>query len=233
MDTTRLSGAIRASFEAISGRTADDFLAEAAAAEPSLGGLDLAGITAVTRDTINTARRDAVCGAVVRRYQEGPRDVWGPVLLEMLAPALVTRARQFKPVPPAICIEDIEQQLIFELLSLASQESITSGSRWVDQRLVLGAGKKVSRWIRRAVAQQAESLEQHLELEHSTARPEFDELEDLVGGQVSRADVHLVYTAKVRGHSLREVALRSGIPYKTLLDRVRRARLRLAEGLAA
>jgi hypothetical protein len=233
METSAFSKRIRVAFLDASSRADGAILEAAWAAEPAIAGMGFKVLAEITRDPINVAQRDAACLAVVRNYQNGPRNIWGPVLLEMFAPALVRRMCSFSAVPPRIQAGDIEQQMLLEILVSAERGWIVPGQKWVDQRLVKGAGKRVSRWLRRAVNESVESIEEHLDLTYEDERDEIDELEDLGGPNVRSEDLLLVYRAKARLEPLSQLARERGVSYKTLSAQLCRARARLRGDLAA
>jgi len=233
METSSFSKRIRVAFLDASSGVDPAILQTAWAAEPAIAGMGFKALAEITRDTINVAQHDAACIAVVRSYQNGPRNIWGPVLLEMLAPALVRRMCSFSAVPPRIQAGDIEQQMVLEILVSAERGWIVPGQQWVDQRLVKGAGKRVSRWLHRALNESLESIEEHLDLTYEDERDEIDELEDLGGPNVRSEDLLLVYRAKARLEPLSQLASERGVSYKTLSAQLCRARARLRRDLAA
>src|SRR5713226_9431975 len=74
------------------------------------------------RDSINgrPAEHNLVLAEIVCAYRAGPRQLWGPVLLDLLAPALLRRLQRLREVLPAIDNDEIRQQLVLELLHAAA-----------------------------------------------------------------------------------------------------------------
>ncbi|HUY99459.1 MAG TPA: hypothetical protein VMU89_03850 [Thermomicrobiaceae bacterium] len=91
--------------------------------------------------------RDRIVEAVVRAYRIGQRQLWGPVLLEMLGPQLTEAVQQFGILAPLVDGDDLGQQLVLEVLSAAATVPIPEGARWVEQRLLRRAGFNLARWL--------------------------------------------------------------------------------------
>jgi hypothetical protein len=82
------------------------------------------------RDPINTGavERNRLLAQIVCAYRTGPKQRWGPVLLDLLAPTLVLMLQGLRPVPPVIEEEEIRQQLVAEALrSVATVPLLESG----------------------------------------------------------------------------------------------------------
>ena len=91
--------------------------------------------------------RDRILEAIVRAYRIGNRQLWGPVLLEVLAPQLTEAVQQFGILAPLVDSEDLGHQLVLEVLSAAATVPIPEGARWVEQRLLRRAGFTLARWL--------------------------------------------------------------------------------------
>src|SRR6266702_4026638 len=74
--------------------------------------------------------------AAVLAYRAGPRGVWGPVLLELLAPALIARLRRLRPQFPVLDSDDIRQQLVLELLAAATTVPLPEQPAMLRRRLI-------------------------------------------------------------------------------------------------
>ena len=96
-----------------------------------------------------TGERDRLLIAVVTAYRAGDRQVWAAVLLDLLAPALLSRLAAFRVHSNSIDAADLRQQLVVELLGAAASMPLPSGARFVERRLVLRAGQGVRRWLQR------------------------------------------------------------------------------------
>ena len=118
-------------------------------AEVSLG--DRANLVRRVRATSNegSGERDRLLAEIVLAYRKGDRQVWGPVLLDLLTPALLKRLKRYLPEEPVVDLEDIRQQLVVELLHAAATMPFPPGADFVERRLVLRAGQGVRRWLSR------------------------------------------------------------------------------------
>lgn len=149
---------------------------EALATQPLevLEGLDT---EASAEDAVRQARsrqvslqtRDHILEAVVRAYRIGHRQLWGPVLLEILGPQLAESIQQFRILAPLVDSEDLAQQLVLEVLSAASTVPIPAGARWVEQRILRRAGFNVARWLFRQIrlVRAAVNLDSRLVSQHA------------------------------------------------------------------
>jgi hypothetical protein len=142
------------------GATAE--LEVAAAGEPALRGLELDQLPRLAHSRhVALDRQDQVLAATLRAFRAGPASLWGPVMLEMLAPALVKLASRTLPVLPAIDEEDIQQQVIYEALRAGATMPLPPDCRFVQARLVKLANKRLRRWLAHELRRQ----ERHLSLE--------------------------------------------------------------------
>jgi hypothetical protein len=96
---------------------------------------------------VSLQTRDRILEAIVRAYRIGHRQLWGPVLLEILGPQLAEAVQQFHVLAPLVDSEDLGQQLVLEVLSAAATVPIPEGARWVEQRLLRRAGFTLARWL--------------------------------------------------------------------------------------
>ena len=121
------------------------------------GELDL---LARARDSLyrSRAERDRLLAGIVLAYQRGPRQLWAPVLLDLIAPALVDSVRRFRPQPPFADEDDVRQQLVFELLRAAAQMPVHPYGRRMRLRLISQARKEVIRWLDREAVRQGRQL---------------------------------------------------------------------------
>src|SRR5207248_5974386 len=127
---------------------------------PSLG--DAKVLRARARDvSITPADRDQVLRSLVYAYRMGPKPLWGPLLLELLAPAIMARIVTFKIVEPAITSEDIRHQLLIEVLEAAATMPMPEDARYVERRILLRAAQRVSRWLAREQRRQARQTHSH------------------------------------------------------------------------
>src|SRR5712691_2101571 len=64
-------------------------------------------------------RRPLVMAAVLA-YRSESRQLWGPVLLDLMAPTILASLRRLRELPPVMGAEDLRQNLILEVLSAAA-----------------------------------------------------------------------------------------------------------------
>ena len=103
------------------------------------------------RDSLNRtpAERNQIVARIVAAYRAGPRQLWAPVLLDLLAPALIESLQGFRTEPPLADEEEIRQQLVLEVLRAARRMPIHDHGRQMKIRLVTRASREVIRWLER------------------------------------------------------------------------------------
>ncbi len=113
-------------------------------------------LLARARDSSNAGRRERgrSLRAIVDGYRAGPRELWGSVLLDLLAPALLARLQRLRTELPVIDEEDIRQQLVFELLRAAARMPLPSEDRYLKTALIARANQGVCRWLAREARRQ-------------------------------------------------------------------------------
>src|SRR5260370_18821307 len=104
------------------------------------------------------AERDRLLTEIVAAYRAGPRQVWGPVILDLLAPALVELLPLLRPQPPVVDQEEIRQQLVMEALRAAAVMPIHAGGRATKVRILARASKYVVRLVVREGSRQRRQL---------------------------------------------------------------------------
>jgi hypothetical protein len=224
---------IRQSFEDMKRAVGDRQPSDLSPMEMPLRGHSWESIAELPKDTFNSVELDAVYAAVVRSYQRGQRSLWAPLLLEMLAPAILQKLDTlFSDVPEADA-EDIEQQLVLEVLRWASRLRTPDDLRFVDGTILLRATERTARWLRRTRRRQPEALAAHPGLEYDYRRAELDELNDICGGSVRREDVVLLYRFDIWHEPVERLAREQGVPPATMLWRFWRTRQRLRTLLAS
>ena len=92
------------------------------------------------------AERDQALAAIVVKYRAGSRRLWAPVLLYLLAPALLECLQGLREELPVAHEEDLRQQLVVELLHLAATLPLRDG-RYLKRRLLRRANQAVRRWL--------------------------------------------------------------------------------------
>ena len=125
----------------------------------------------VRNPEVSLSERDRIIAATVRGYRSGgPSPLWGAVLLEMLAPALIEELTSFEPFEGMTMVdEDHGQQLILEALASALVVPLRPKARFVDRRVV-----------RRAVWQLLRPLDREYQRRNHWARFASDEVEKIV-----------------------------------------------------
>ncbi len=82
-------------------------------------------------------------------YRAGPTQIWGPVVLDLLAPAMLAMLQGFEPVPPVIDEEEIRQQLLLEVLRAAVCIPLRPAGRLTRFRVMSRARTGMLRWLAR------------------------------------------------------------------------------------
>jgi hypothetical protein len=95
------------------------------------------------------AERNRLLAEIVAAYRIGPPKLWGPVILDLLAPGLVEIVQLCRAEPPAMDEPEIRQQLVMETLRAVSTIPIHNGGRNTKARLLARAYKYVVRWLER------------------------------------------------------------------------------------
>lgn len=103
--------------------------------------------------------REAALMELVIAYRTGSKRAWAPLLLEAMAPALLQQLPRYRPVVPTIDEEDLSQQFLSEALEVAGSMSLPKDPRYLQRKIVLAAGKRLVRRLRREAARQARQVE--------------------------------------------------------------------------
>jgi len=93
--------------------------------------------------------RRALVMAAVLAYRSESRQVWGPVLLDLMAPAILASLRRLREEPPVMDTEDLRQHLILEVLSAAAEMPLPATPSYMRRRLMARANQAVRRWLER------------------------------------------------------------------------------------
>ena len=101
--------------------------------------------------TRSMEERDVTLREAVQAYRRGPRNKWGPVVLELLAPAILVRLGLFEELPPVISLEDLRQQLVVEVLDAAAHMPLPDNARYIKHRLMRRAAKRMTRLLAREI----------------------------------------------------------------------------------
>ena len=92
---------------------------------------------------------------LVKLYRTGPRQIWAPVLLDVLASGLLARLRRLRIEPPFMDEEDLRQQLVAELLEAAAGMPLPRYPVFLRRRLLDRANQRVRRSLARERRRQA------------------------------------------------------------------------------
>ena len=101
--------------------------------------------------TRSIEERDVTLREAVQAYRRGPRSKWGPVVLELLAPAIMVRLGLFEEQWPVIGLDDLRQQLVVEVLDAAAHMPLPDNARYIKQRVMRRAAKRMTRWLAREI----------------------------------------------------------------------------------
>ena len=160
---------------------------------------------------------------LLEAYRIGPKQRWSGLLVERLGPWLTAARRQLHAVPPYLDQEDVTQQLILEVLQIASRWRPICEDRWIPRRLVERAARKLLK------ALLAEQLDQTVELDADLEGPERAEPDLVIEtpiGRASVADLRVIYRANVLGEPIEALAGEVGITPKQIRRRLKSARAR-------
>jgi hypothetical protein len=160
---------------------------------------------------------------LLEAYRIGSKQRWSGLLVERLGPWLTAARRQLHAVPPYLDEEDAAQQLILEVLQIASRWRPICEDRWIPRRLVERAARKLLKSLL------AEQLDQTVELDGDLEGPERAEPDlvlDTPIGRASVADLRLIYRGNVLGEPIEVLASEVGITPKQMRRRLKSARAR-------
>jgi hypothetical protein len=162
-------------------------------------------------------------GGLLEAYRIGPKQQWSGLLVERLGPWLTAARRQLHAVPPYLDEEDAAQQLILEVLQIASRWRPICEDRWIPRRLVERAARKLLKSLL------AEQLDQTVELDGDLEGPdraEPDLVIDTPIGKASVADLQVIYRANVLGEPIEVLASEAGVTPTQMRRRLKSARAR-------
>src|SRR6266851_9166055 len=174
----------------------------------------------------------ATWAGLLEAYRTGSKQKWSTLLIERLGPWLTAARKQLHAVPPYLDQEDIAQELILEVLRIASRWRPLCEDRWIPRRLVERAARKVLKSLL------AERLDQAVELGEdvqAAGGAEPDLVIDTPLGNASVVDLLVIYRANVLGEPVDVLATEAGVTPKQMLRRLKsaRARARSASARAA
>ena len=108
-------------------------------------------LLARARDITNVslAERNRLLAQVVVAYRCGPRQLWAPVLLDLVAPALLDSLNRLHARQPVIDEQDVRQQLVVQVLHAAANMTVPDDARGLRRELVARGAKAVVRRLAR------------------------------------------------------------------------------------
>jgi hypothetical protein len=98
---------------------------------------------------VSLAERNRCLAEIVTAYRRGARRLWGPVLLDLLAPAILERLQRLRAQPPTIDSEEVRQQFLVEVLGAADHIPLPENPIWVKGQIMSRANQAVRRWLAR------------------------------------------------------------------------------------
>lgn len=112
-------------------------------------------LVARVRDPMTSlAERNRNLAQVIAAYRGGPRRLWGPAVLDLLAPAILQRLQRLRAQPPAIDAEEIRQQFVVEVLRAAAHIPLPDHPGWARGQILSRANQAVRRWLAREARRQ-------------------------------------------------------------------------------
>ena len=160
---------------------------------------------------------------LLEAYRIGPKQRWSGLLVERLGPWLTAARRQLHAVPPYLDQDDVAQQLILEVLQIASRWRPICEDRWIPRRLVERAARKLLRSLLTEQLDQTVELDGELE---GRERAEPDLVIDTPIGRASVADLRVIYRASVLGEPIEVLASEAGVTPTQMRRRLKSARAR-------
>ena len=160
---------------------------------------------------------------LLEAYRTGPKQKWSALLIERLGPWLTAARKQLHAVPPYLDREDIAQELVLEVLRIASRWRPVCEDRWIPRRLVERAARRVMKSLL------AERLDRTVELGEdleASERAEPDLVVDTPLGKASVADLLAIYRANVLGEPIDILAAEASVSPKQMRRQLKSARAR-------
>jgi len=156
-------------------------------------------------------------------YRRGPKERWSELLLDRLGPWLTSARKTLFTVPGWADSDDVAQQLVLEVLSIAATWRPHCEDRWIPRKLVEAAARRV----RGKLERERETLPGELGLELAAPDdPEPDLAVETPVGKATAADLQVLYRYQVLGERLEAMAKREGVTHGQMRYRLRAARKR-------
>jgi hypothetical protein len=160
---------------------------------------------------------------LLEAYRMGPKQKWSALLIDRLGPWLTAARQQMHAVPPYLDQADLAQELVFEVLRIASRWRPVCEDRWIPRRLVERAARKLLKSLLAEKLDRAVELGADLE---AAERAEPELVIDTPLGKASVADVRVIYRASVIGEPIEVLAAEAGLTPKQMRRRLKSARAR-------
>ena len=227
MESTVFSNLLRSGFEDAVHRYRD---LPGRTAEPALASLPIGVLPQRMHDrAVPLPEQDELLAAVMRCYRRYPHSGWSAVLLEMLAPALVQICSRFMSLPPLVDSEDLQQQVIAEVLAVASKMPLREHIRRVQTRVELRVRTAITRWLVEMRRAQAAPLNEAKLSRSASEHLEAIRLELVApsGDDTGLASLLMLYRSGVLDQALAELALEFGTTPDAVVARQLRAFRRL------
>jgi hypothetical protein len=160
---------------------------------------------------------------LLEAYRTSPKQKWSALLIERLGPWLTAARKQLHAVPPYLDQEDIAQELVLEVLRIASRWRPVCEDRWIPRRLVERAARRILKELL------AERLDRTIELGEdleAAERAEPDLVVDTPLGNASVADLLVIYRANVLGEPIDTLAAEASVTPKQMRRQLKSARAR-------
>ena len=142
MEPMSLSEQLRAGFLQV---VRPEVVAALAPDDVYIGEVCVADLPAAVRVGTPQDVRDKLWIAALVRYRTRSKSFWGPVILEMLAPALIQELAQLRALRPYLEEEDLTQQLLLAALEAAACIPLRGRRRFIEQRLARRAATSIKR----------------------------------------------------------------------------------------
>jgi hypothetical protein len=159
---------------------------------------------------------------LLEAYRTGTRQKWSPLLIERLGPWLTAARQQLHEVPPYLEQDDVAQELLLEVLRIASRWRPLCEDHWIPRRLVERAARKV---LKSLLAERLGTVELDADLE-AAERAEPELVIDTPIGRASVVDLRVIYRANVLGEPIEVLADEAGLTPKQMRRRLKAARAR-------
>ena len=114
-------------------------------------------LLARARDTTNVAlpERNRTLAQIVAAYRIGHRQLWGGILLDLAAPALLEVLQRFHACYAVLDEEDVSQQLVVQFLHSVATMRVPHDGRGLRRKLVSRAAKATARRLGRELRHQS------------------------------------------------------------------------------